>query len=96
MSLSELISTRTKQPEIELGNQLNEEHLDRICEAVKIVLLNPDTKQKMQRMMSRQTGNGINSREYLKISELAVEIGVPAKRALAKFRDEIFADEFGY
>ena len=96
MSLSELISTRTKQPEIELGNQLNEEHLDRICEAVKIVLLNPDTKQKMQRMMSRKAGNGINSREYLKISELAVEIEAPAKRAFAKFRDEIFADEFGY
>lgn len=96
MSLSELISTNRKEQAFEMSNKLNEEHLTRVCEAIKIVLLNREVKDRIMKFANRSTYENPNSREYRKISDLATELGVPVQKALEKFRNEIFTEELSH
>ena len=90
--LAELMSNHMMQPDLSLNNKLNEEHLNRVCEAIKIVLYNRDASEKIMRFASEKVYENTNSREYLKLSELAVELGVPVQKVIKKFREEIFAE----
>ena len=77
-----------------MSNKVNEEHLNRVCEAIQIVLVNRQIKGKMTQFASNSVYENQNSREYQKIQALAMEIGVPVNNLIDKFRNEIFKSDY--
>ena len=93
VSLSELISSNRKEQAFELSNNLNEDHLNRVGEAIKIVLVNHEIKEKLLKFSDQNIYESRKGREYQKINALAMEIGVPIASVIEKFRNEIFKNE---
>lgn len=92
MKLSELIATNQRDTEPQTSEKLNEEHLDRVCEAIKIVLMNGDAHEKMRKFAREKLYENPQTREHRKLQDLANELGVPIKKVLEKFQQEIFTD----
>lgn len=93
ISISEVINAN-KGETVEMSNKVNEEHLNRVCEAIQIVLVNREIKGKMTQFASNSVYENQNSREYQKIQALAMEIGVPVNNLIDKFRNEIFKSDY--
>lgn len=93
MNLMELMHTNKKDQEADAGEILKEQHLNRVCEAIKIVLINQDARDKITRLATNKEYENPYSREHRKLKELASEIGISMKKVMAKFREEIFTDD---
>lgn len=82
LSLNELLSSERKFQD----NHENEEHVVQVFEAIKIVLLNSDGKERFTAITNPNVLNNRNSREYRKISDLAYELGVSIESLINRFR----------
>ena len=87
--LSELINVSRKGKEAQLDERSADDQLNRVFEAMKIVLLNREAREKMSNLINGKNHDDIQSREYRKLKDLAAEFGVPISKVLNKFKDEI-------
>jgi len=93
LSLSELLSTSRKHQENKQSNSINEEQLTRVTDAMKIVLMNREIKEKLAKYSHNELYENKASREYQKLTTLATELGVPLSSLIDKFRNDLFVND---
>ena len=97
MSFSELTLTNKKDAGLSGSSEkIHEEHLTKVIEAVKIVLLNRGARDKMAKYINVNLIEHPQSREYRKLYELANELKMPISKVLARFRNEIFNKDYDH
>ena len=91
MLLPEFVNSSRKELDQSPSQRLNEAHLDRVCDAIKIVLMNKEAKNSIASMGKSYATP--YTREHRKMKELAAEMAVPVVTVIAKFKEEVFAED---
>lgn len=96
ITFSELISVNKKRveysPKLRARQITTDNHtqFDRVCEAIKIVLMNCDVRDKVNRIAVRKEYEKEGTRDHKKLLDLANELDISLDVVIERFRQEIF------